>query len=83
MRDAAAAHDVAIVGGDTSASPRGWMVNVTLLGEHDGQPRLRSTARPGDAVAVTGTLGRSAAGLAVLERQTRTDAVSSRRPWPR
>jgi thiamine-monophosphate kinase len=67
MRQAAAPHGVAIVGGDTSTSPDAWFVNVTLLGEHVGSPRLRSGAKPGDAVAVTGTLGRSAAGLAALE----------------
>jgi thiamine-monophosphate kinase len=67
MCQAGAPHGVAIVGGDTSTSPGGWFVNVTLLGEHEDRPRLRSGARPGDAVAVTGTLGRSAAGLAVLE----------------
>jgi len=67
MRQAAAPHGVAIVGGDTSTSPDGWFVNVTLLGEHDGAPHLRSGAVPGDAVAVTGTLGRSAAGLHALE----------------
>ena len=76
MRRAAAPHGVAIVGGDTSTSPGGWFVNVTLLGEHEGKPRLRSDASPGDAVAVTGTLGRSAAGLAALEAgRARLDAV--------
>jgi thiamine-monophosphate kinase len=42
-------------------------VNVTVLGEAT-RVLLRSTARPGNVIAVTGTLGRSAAGLAVLER---------------
>ena len=68
MLELARAHDVAVVGGDTSASPRGWVVNVTLLGEAVRAPVLRSTAKPGDLVAVTGALGRAAAGLAVLER---------------
>jgi len=96
MREAAAPHGVAIVGGDTAGSPHGWFVNVTVLGEHTGTPRLRSAAKPGDAVAVTGSLGRSAAGLALLERglaHTRAAgvpeaaaeelAVAHRRPTPR
>ena len=62
------AHGVVIVGGDTSASAAGWTVNVTVLGEAIA-PVLRSTARAGDVIAVTGTLGRAAAGLAVLERE--------------
>ena len=67
MAEAAAPHGVTVVGGDTAAAPGGWTVNVTLLGIHPGQPRLRSYARPGHAVAVTGSLGASAAGLHVLE----------------
>jgi thiamine-monophosphate kinase len=67
MREAGAPHGVAVVGGDTSAAPGGMMIAVTLLGEHAGTPRLRSGARPGDVVAVTGALGRSTAGLRLLE----------------
>jgi thiamine-monophosphate kinase len=89
----AAEHDVAIVGGDTCASPRGWIINVTLLGEAVRAPLLRSTARGGDVIAVTGSLGRSAAGLALLEANpappgvagdARADVITAHlRPRPR
>ncbi len=82
----ASAHGVTVVGGDTAASPGGWIVNVTLVGEAAGRPLLRSGAKPGDLIAVTGTLGRSAAGLAGLERfpDDRGElALAHLRPAPR
>lgn len=54
-----------IVGGDLVASPH-WVVSVTALGDLGGRPPvLRSGARPGSVIAAVGTLGRSAAGLAL------------------
>jgi thiamine-monophosphate kinase len=65
----AAAAGVAVLGGDLSSAPADVLVvSVTALGDLDGRaPVLRGGARPGDTVAVCGTLGRSAAGLALLE----------------
>ena len=84
-------HGVTIVGGDTSSSPHGWTINLTMLGQAR-RPYLRSTARAGDVIAVTGPLGRSAAGLALLERGSPTGVpaelvteatVAHLRPSPR
>ncbi|SDO70240.1 thiamine-phosphate kinase [Pedococcus dokdonensis] len=60
---------VAVAGGDLSSAPDGvLMVSITALGDLDGRaPVLRSGARVGDVVAVCGPLGRSAAGLALLQ----------------
>ena len=54
------------LGGDTTRADA-LTVNVTILGELPGPAVLRSGARPGDLLAVTGELGASAAGLLVLE----------------
>lgn len=57
---------VNLVGGDTVKSPV-LAIDVTVLGEAGpGGAILRSGARPGDVVMVTGTPGASAAGLELL-----------------
>lgn len=58
---------VNIVGGDTVSNPHGIVINVTVAGEVEPANLVRrSGAQPGDIVAVTGFLGDSAAGLALL-----------------
>ena len=68
---------VPLLGGDTCSSPDRLCISVTVLGEcAHGKAVLRSGARPGDSLCVTGTLGDSTAGLkAILEGRPRDNLV--------
>jgi thiamine-monophosphate kinase len=68
MWDEAGRIGAGIVGGDLVNSPQ-WVVSVTVLGDLGGRaPVLRSGARPGSAIAVTGRLGHSAAGYTLWHK---------------
>jgi thiamine-monophosphate kinase len=81
LGECARAYRTAVVGGNVSRA-RELSVTVTVLGAvPEGRAVLRAGARPGDLVAVTGTLGDAAMGMrpgaprALVRRQ--------RRPAPR
>jgi thiamine-monophosphate kinase len=57
-----------VAGGDIVRSPHGLTIHITALGESRGDRVLtRAGAAPGDIVAVSGTLGASAAGMRLFQ----------------
>lgn len=64
-----------IVGGDL-ASGAEIVIAVAAHGELIAEPVLRSGAKPDDVLAICGTLGKAAAGLALLQHPDKTLAAS-------
>jgi len=69
-----------LVGGDTCASRKDFVITVTVLGEAVRKRVItRAGARPGDLLYVTGTLGDSGAGLELLKAGARSQKPGARR----
>lgn len=93
MLDCGHAYSTLLTGGDIVSAPL-FFITVTVVGHASGKipyPNnvlLRSSAVASDAIAVTGYLGSSAAGLKLLKAGTHPPALSfaldaHRRPVPR
>jgi len=58
-----------VVGGDTNVSRQDWVISVTVVGESDAKPLLRSSARSGDSLWVTGDLGAAALAWRAIQQK--------------
>jgi thiamine-monophosphate kinase len=66
-----------LLGGDTVSTPGPLMISVTAFGRvPSGRMVHRSGAQPGDRVVVTGTIGDSALGLAILKGRATATALA-------
>jgi thiamine-monophosphate kinase len=76
--EAASEHDVALVGGDTTQGNE-VVASIHVTGEVEpGKALLRSGARLGDTVYVSGSTGDAAAGLSLFEQQREHDYLLRR-----
>ena len=76
LREEAGRFGVEVVGGNISSVRHGLFIDLFLLGEADRREVvLRTGAKPGDRILVTGSLGDAAAGVALLLDPGLRDAI--------
>jgi len=75
LRKAAARAEVEVVGGNVTRAGA-LAITIALLGEVRGAALRRDSARPGDTIYVTGTLGDAATGLRILSGRLRATAAA-------
>lgn len=76
VQNALCAYGLSLIGGDLSSSPSGMVASATVLGYAE-KPVMRSGARPGDRIYVTGSLGDSACGHELLKRIRRPLSIET------
>lgn len=76
-RQVSVQYGVPLIGGDTTSSTEGIVINITAIGRtQQSHIKRRSAAHVGDTIFVGGVLGGSAAGLRnILEGSTDTEAT--------
>ncbi|TMD09402.1 MAG: thiamine-phosphate kinase [Chloroflexi bacterium] len=80
IRAQARRYGFTVAGGDLSEIDGPLVLSATLFGEiRHGRPMSRGGARPGWHLAVTGTVGKAAAGLELLEARRLPRTASERR----
>jgi len=75
MQAQARRFNVVLLGGDTVTASGGLSISITLIGRsHSRKVLYRSGAKFGDLIFVSGTLGDSALGLALLQKGERASS---------
>ena len=83
IREAAEAAEALIIGGDTTRSAAGWVIDITAIGEAPLENYVcRHGARPGDLLVVSGWPGLSGGGLYALRHQLDAPGLIQAHQYP-